>query len=268
MKKTVFTLTLLLSAALITAHEFWLQPGQFIYQWGDIINIKLLVGENFEGENWTGNRNSIQQLHLHLSDATDDMSPYIDTTKGDSLQFALYDEGTYMLSYHSTNKPITLEPAKFLEYLKEDGLQNAIDYRAQHGETDSIGREYYQRSVKTLFQVGNKTTMAWKKPTGLPLDIQPLQNPYELRTGDAPKEISFRILFQQQPLPNQLIKIWHRVNGQTTKKEVLTDADGRIRFPLATTGYWMVSTVKMDRIEGNPEAQWQSYWGSCTFGYQ
>ena len=30
----------------------------------------------------------------------------------------------------------------------------------------------------------------------------------------------------------------------------------------------MVSTVKMIRLENDAKANWQSYWGSCTWGYQ
>jgi hypothetical protein len=30
----------------------------------------------------------------------------------------------------------------------------------------------------------------------------------------------------------------------------------------------MISTVKMERLENDPRANWQSYWGSCTWGYQ
>jgi uncharacterized GH25 family protein len=75
------------------------------------------------------------------------------------------------------------------------------------------------------------------------------------------------VLFNKQPLSNQLIKIWHRVNGQTVKEEMHTNEKGEISFTISTTGKWMVSTVNMIRLQ-NDTAQWQSYWGSCTWGYQ
>lgn len=268
MKKALISFSLLFCVSLITAHEFWLEPERFMYAVGEKVNLRLKVGENFEGENWTGTNSSIQDLQLHLSDATDDLSGYIDSTAGDSLQFSIYDEGTYMVSFRSTNKKITLEPAKFLEYLKEDGLDNAIAYREAHQETDSMGREYYQRSVKTLIQVGEQTSSVFKKTTSLPLDIIPLDNPYDIKKGGGSREVRFKVLFQQQPLPNQLIKVWQRRLGETIMTEVRTDTNGLISIPVFPAGKWMISTVKMERIEGNPEARWQSYWGSCTFGYQ
>src|SRR5574339_572163 len=139
---------LLALATILMAHEFWLQPNKFIYKVGEDINLRLLVGENFEGENWTGNNKSIQSFQLHLNNAMDDLSYQITDSVGDSLQFSIHEEGTYMITYNSANKYIELKPEDFLGYLKEDGLQNAIDYRKENGELDSMGREFYQRSVK------------------------------------------------------------------------------------------------------------------------
>jgi hypothetical protein len=41
-------------------------------------------------------------------------------------------------------------------------LTNAIEYREAHGENDSTGKEYYQRCVKTIFQVGVKHDDSYK----------------------------------------------------------------------------------------------------------
>ena len=269
MKKFFLSVTVILLCSLLSiAHEFWLHPNKFIYQPGDLINIKFLVGENYDGVNWSGNNKSIQSLELHFTNVTDDLAEYITDSTGDSLQFAIYDEGTYLISYNSVNKFIELDPTKFLDYLKEDGLQNAIDYRIAHNETDSAGREYYQRNVKTIFQVGTKATTLYKKETNLPLDIIPMQSPYELNDVDLKPKMTVKVLFQKKPLINQLILVWHRLEGQTVKSEYTTDEKGQISFPMSKDGRWMISTVKMERLNDDPNAQWQSYWGSCTWGYE
>lgn len=266
-KFIVVTATLLLGSFLVLAHEFWLHPDKFIYRTGEIIQVKLMVGENYEGENWSGNNKSIESLQLHMGNLTDDMEAHIGDSTGDSLQFAMYDEGTYLLTYNSKNKFIELEPKKFLEYLQEDGLQNAIDYRAEHHESDSMGREHYQRSVKTIFQVGAKRSLTYKKETNLPLDIIPQQNPYDIKSGATQQSFSVKILFQKKPLASQQVFVWHRLNNHTEKLTLTTDELGLIRFPAKAIGRWMVSTVKMERVTDNPSVQWQSYWGSCTWGY-
>src|SRR4030095_13370693 len=268
MKRKNFGFVVLLTIVpLLMAHEFWLQPNKFIYKVGEDINMRLLVGENFEGENWTGNNKSIKSFQLHLNDAMDDLSYQITDSVGDSLRFSIHEEGTFMITYNSTNKYIELKPEDFLNYLKEDGLQNAIDYRKENGELDSIGREVYQRSVKTLFQVGKATTGLYKKETNLPLDIIPLTNPYTVKKLDKPEGFTVRILFQKQPLAKAVIKVWHRQNNETKKVELTSDEKGEINFPVSPTGIWMVSTVKLVRLPKDSTAQWQSYWGSLTFGY-
>lgn len=251
-------------ATMLMSHEFWLQPDKFIYKAGDDVNLRLLVGENFEGENWTGNNQSVQSFHLHLHDVTDDLSPQVSEEVGDSLQFSIHEAGTYMITYNSTNKHIELKPDEFLAYLKEDGIQDAIDYRNANNETDSIGRENYQRSVKTLFQVGDLINSIHKKQTNLPVDIIPLSNPYKFKRGDT---LTVRILFQKKPLSNSMVKVWHRVNNETEKIELVSNENGEVRFHVKAIGSWMISTVKMIRLPDGNDAQWQSYWGSLTFGY-
>jgi uncharacterized GH25 family protein len=257
---SLFTLYIFLSA-----HEFWLNPDKFIYQRGEKINIKFLVGENFEGENWKGNKGKIQLLKLYYGGVSDDLSKYISEENGDSLQLAQLDEGTNLVAFNNTNTFIELEPAKFNEYLIEDGLTDAMEYRTLNNETGSMGRELYQRCAKTLIQVGNVKDKTFSVATGMPVDIIPLSNPYRLKNNDT---LRVKILFQKQPLADALIKIWRRENNNTTKTNLITDANGEIIFPVSTSGKWMVSTVKMVRLPDGSPADWQSYWGSLTWGYQ
>ena len=267
MKKLLILFTLF---TLLSSHEFWLNPDKFIYDRGAKINVRFLVGENFEGENWNGNQSRIQSLKLYYGGVNDDLSKYISDENGDSIELSMLDEGTPMIAFNSNNSFIELEAAKFNEYLAEDGLQEAIEYRNQHNETDSIGREMYQRCAKTIFQVGKIKDNTYKTATLLPVDIIPLNNPYTLKDNDS---IRVKILFLQQPLSYTLIKIWQRGNNSTTKEELTTNENGEITFPVSVSGKWMVSVVKMIRLPDDAKADpiaigWQSYWGSLTWGYE
>ena len=262
--KNIFLLCLFTLAIPLFAHEFWLQPDKFIYKRGDNVNVKFLVGENFEGDNWSGNITKVKSLKLYFLDVEDDLSAQLSENKGDSLHFSFYDECTAMVTFNSTNSFISLGAKKFNDYLIEDGLQNAIDYRKQNNETDSSSREFYQRSVKTIFQVGAKKNNV-SVVTGLPLDIIPQLNPYTLKSNDS---LSLQILFNKQPLLNNVIKVWHRYHNKTILQQLTTDVNGKIKIKITTNGKWMVSTVKMEHIDNNEKANWQSFWGSCTWGYE
>jgi uncharacterized GH25 family protein len=264
MKKTIACFLVLLVSAWLDGHEFWLEPNRFHFKKGDHIRIRFRVGEHFQGENWTGNRRSVEQLKLYWKNLDDDLSPLLgDSIKGDSLAVQFFDEGTVMVAFESTDKYMRIAPDSFLAYLREDGLQEAIDFRAAHGETDSVGREYYRRNVKTILQVGAEKDIQCTRPTGLPLDIVPLAHPYSLKMGE---NLPLKLLFRGEPVPGQRVKVWHRFQGKTEMKDMETDANGKLVVPVSLRGQWMVSAVRMERI-ARDSADWQSYWGSLTWGY-
>lgn len=263
MKKILLLTVIILAALAVLAHEFWLEPKKFIYKKGETANITFRVGENFTGENWNGNRQKIKSLDFFSNGSKTDMSSAIGDAKGDSLQLTFMQEGTAMIAYNGHNSFIQLEPGKFNAYLKEDGLTEIIEYRKKNDQWDSTGKEFYQRSVKTILQIGKKLTQDYRKPTTLPLDITPNINPYSISDSAG---ISCKLLFKGKPLTSHLCKIWNHYNGKTIMQEKLSDSKGEIRFMVHAKGRWMVSAVKMISSE-DPAAQWQSYWGSATWGY-
>lgn len=265
MKLKTLALSIILIIVLpVLAHEFWLEPQQYIFSRGEEINIRFKVGEGFHGDNWKGHQQKINELKLYYEDIADDLKEGISADEGDSLQFTFFEEQTAMITFNNINSFIELDAAKFNEYLQEDGLTNAIDYRKEHNETDSTGREFYQRSVKTIIQVGSYKTDVFKKQTTLPVDIIPLSHPYKAENNQSMK---VKVLFKGEPLANHKIRVWHKLPSAVKDTSLQSDANGEISFPVTTKGEWMVSCVKIIRLENNPEAQWQSYWGSCTWGY-
>jgi uncharacterized GH25 family protein len=265
MKKKISVWLLTFIVMNVFGHEFWIQPNKFIYRRGESINIKFLVGENFNGENWRDNKDKINSLNLFFADVSDkQLDDNLSTNNGDSLQIEMFDEGTTMITLNTKNSFIDLEAAKFNEYLQEDGLREALEYRQKNGDTLKNGTEYYQRSVKTIFQVGSKMTDAFKQQTDLPVDIIPADNPYNVAKDG---NFKVKVFFQGQKLKNALVKVWHKLDDNVTEKNYATDEQGEIKFFLPTEGEWMVSCVKMVKVDNDPKADWQSYWGSLTWGY-
>jgi uncharacterized GH25 family protein len=266
MKKGGSVFFLLILSAFLNGHEFWLEPIRFILKPGDKVSVKFRVGENFNGENWQGNKSSVEELKLFYKDIDDDLKNLLsDSITGDSLNLQFFDEGTVMVSYQSTNKYIQISADTFQTYLKEDGLQNAFDFRSKNGLTDSIGREFYKRSVKTIFQIGAIKDSSYKKKTGLPLEIIPLIHPYGLKKGQS---LPVKVLFKDSVLANNMVKVWHKLNGKTDMKDLYTDENGRLQVPVSLSGQWMLSVVKMEALSDSSRADWQSYWGSLTWGYK
>lgn len=265
MKKILTFFILLTLYTSLCSHEFWLQPDKFIYNYADIVNVKFLVGENFDGINWSGNNEKIQSLHFYYGGVKDNFADGLTADKGDSLLFRFCHEGTAVITFNSTNSLIELEAQKFNEYLAQDGLDSAAAYRLQNNETDSTGREYYQRSVKTIIQAGGKKDDTYKQETDLPVDIIPQQNPYALKNDDS---LTVKVLFQKKPLSNYKVRVWHKNKGDLLTSNLTTNDKGELKCKIKTAGEWMISTVTMERLINDEKADWQSYWGSCTWGYE
>ena len=222
--KSIFIIFSLLTATLfLAANEFWLQPERFKCRRGETINIRFQVGKNFVGDNWKGNSTRINTLNLYLNDAKDDLTEQLSKQTGDSIQLAMFDEGTAMITFNSLNTFVKIEARRFNDYLKEDGLYNALSDREKNNETNEAGRELYQRSVKTLIQVGKKTNDCFKQITGLPLDIIPLSNPYLLKNNQL---LITKILFNNKPLANYDIRVWHRIRNITQQQQLKTNSKG------------------------------------------
>jgi uncharacterized GH25 family protein len=270
-KKTMLLFCISTLSVLALAHEFWFQPQKFFYTIREVARLRFMVGENFEGENWSGNRDKIQQLtHYTPSGEMIDISAKISSNKGDSLQLPLQEEGTHMVIFNSNNSFLSLDAAKFNDYLKEDGLTNAIAYRQENKEEGKTSTEHYQRSIKTLLQVGYALTDACTKRTSLPLDIIPEQNPYSVTVGakESLLKVRFRVLFKGIPLDSTLVRVFYHLPGTNqVKTDILqTNKKGWVtanRHP----GPYLVTCVHMEHTPNDTEAEWQSYWASLSFEY-
>lgn len=180
-----------------------------------------------------------------------------------------------IVSLANTNKFLSMRADSFQLYLQEDGLDTIIKLRQQRRQTQSRSRELYRRCVKTLIQAGpvELTDKTFSIDTGMPLEIIPIKNPYLIKPNEW---VELRVLFNHKPLANALVRYWTRpfAKGRQlpdTKPEGLTqerqrsDVQGRVRFRLKA-GQNMISLVHMVPAADSKEADWQSYWGSLTFG--
>ncbi len=264
MNRIATAFALLLVASLAVAHEFWLSPSDYFPKLGDVIKLNVFVGENYEGERWGGGSRRIANLKLRTATK---WLPLTATQSDSSVQLPDYkviENGTHVFTLTTNNSFIELEPAKFEEYLKEDGLTNALEYRQKNNESQRNGRELYRRCAKTIVQVGTKTDNTASMRSDLILDIKPIQNPYSL-TKNQPLTCQFR--YDDANLKNTLVRCWRRYEGKTEIEFKQTDNQGFATFelPKKGMGVYMVSTVTMVRLANNPQADWQSTWGSLTF---
>jgi uncharacterized GH25 family protein len=263
-KEIIFTVSILFITGIVLPHEFWLQPKKFKYALNEEMNVAFLVGENFEGEPWDLKKNKIEKLELSHLTKTIDLRLQVNPEAKEKLKYKFIEEGTYLLSMQSNEAFIELDSVRFNKYLKEDGLENALDIRKKTNTLDKPSKEFYSRYVKLFVQAGNKTDDTFKKKTGMRIEIIPKQNPCLLKSGDY---LQCLVLFNGKPSAHQMVKVWNKIGNTTFQQNNYTENDGTIKFPISSKGPWMVSTVVMIPSE-KPGADWQSFWSSLVFGIE
>jgi len=261
----ILSILLVFPATLVAqSHEFWLQPKKFKYAVSEEMKVAFLVGENFEGEPWDLKNNRIEKLELsHLSKVVE-LKALINLNAKEELKHKFVEEGTYLLSAQTNDAYRELGAEKFNDYLKEDGLDYALDLRTKTNALDKPSKEFYTSYVKLLVQAGPKTDETFKKKTGMRIEIIPKQNPYLLKSGDY---LQCLVLFDGKPSAHQMVKVWNKIGNTTFQQNNYTESDGMLKFPISSKGPWMVSTVIMIPSE-RTGADWQSFWSSLVFGIE
>lgn len=118
------------------------------------------------------------------------------------LNFRTGEAGTYVAGVSTTPNSIGMTAEEFNTYLEHEGIKDMLDWRRNNNALEGAAVEKYSKHVKTIFQVGDKRTDDWQTPLGYPIEFMPLDNPYDLNTGD---NLKFRLLLNGKPLANQLV---------------------------------------------------------------
>ncbi len=231
---------------------------------GDRISLYTMVGEKFTGEEWKGKGNRVSSYKHFHKDAVQDLLLSIEPGEAivDLPDFIPLEEGTHLLTLSTTNTFIELEADKFEDYLKEDGLMEAYEFRNTHDEKFKKGRERYRRCAKLLLQAGVETDQTYKKKAGLILEIIPEKNPYDYQE----EAMTFKVLYEGQPLPDAMVRWWHKNGDKIETDSDYTSHKGEVKFNVDKPGLYMISIVHMIRLANDPGADWQSTWSSLVFG--
>ncbi|GAB3238580.1 DUF4198 domain-containing protein [Hymenobacter seoulensis] len=255
------------------AREFWLEPARFFVMPGTKVHVRRLIGENFQGSTWPGQRNRLVcLLHLAPGQPAHQLLPPALPPPPDTLSTTLtfQQPGTHVVALATTEVLSMLPALEFTAYLKKEGLDHALALREQRGEAATPGREAYRRCAKTLVQVGGPertpdTTRTWARPIGLPLELLPEQNPLTLPPNAA---LTVRVLAEGKPVAGQQVVLWRRggVASHALVSKLRSNQNGRVLFRIAGPGEYLISTVRITAAPAGQETDWQSTWSSLTFG--
>ena len=243
----------------LAAHDMWIHPTTFSSDAGEIVGVRLRVGQDLIGDPLPRDPSLINQFVF--VDAAG-RKPLVGRDGADPAGFLrVASPGLLVIGYRSNPSTIEIAPDTFNQYLKEEGLDAIAAMRATRHETGAKAREMFSRCAKSLVSSGPVNEREGDRALGFPFELVAERNPYALRAG---QELPVRLTFEDRPIRGVLVVAMNRQNP-TEKLSARTDADGRVRFLLPKDGMWLIKAVHMVPAAEGSNADWSSFWASLTF---
>ena len=238
------------------AHDFWIEPSNFRPRVGEEVSVALRVGQDFRGDPVPRDDRRIIRFALVSAGGA---KPVGGLPATDPAGVAKIEEaGWSVVAYRSSRSPVKLEPAKFEQYLTEEGLDRILAIRKQRGETDRAGNEVFSRCAKSLLAVP-PVDKGFDRIVGLTLELVAETSP----AAPARDGFHVRLLYEGKPLEGALIVALPQAQPDR-KLRARTGRDGRAALPL-DRGVWLVKAVHMIPAPPDTGAEWESLWASLTF---
>lgn len=243
----------------LSAHDMWIEPATFLPDSGQIVALKLRVGQDLLGDPLPLNPALVNQFVVQ--DAAG-RRPVIGRNGGDPAGLVrVAGNGVLVIGYSSHPSALEQPADKFNQYLKEEGLEAIAALRARRNETGAKARELFSRCAKSLVLAGSPGDAPGDRALGFTLELVAERNPYALRPG---QDLPVRLTYENHPLPGALVVAINRLNP-SEKLSARTDSEGRVRFRLRRDGMWLVKAVHMVPAAAGAKADWASFWASLTF---
>jgi uncharacterized GH25 family protein len=243
----------------LVAHDMWIEPTTFSPELGQIVSLRLRVGQDLVGDPLPLDPSLVNQFVVR--DATG-LKPVVRRDGGDPaglLRVAM--PGLLVIGYRSNPSAIEMAADKFNQYLKEEGLDAVLTVRASRNETGAPAHELFSRCAKSLVFSGSSSEAQGDRPLGFTLELVAERNPYAVRPD---QDLPVRLMYENRPLAGALVVAMNRLNP-ADKLSARTDKDGRVRFKLRPGGMWLIKAVHMVPAPTGSHAEWASFWASLTF---
>lgn len=255
------TFLLVFAASCVQAQDMYLLPEHFVLRPGESFSVGLHSGDFFPDSEYSIPPANLIRGRLSTGGSVGQWEDEGERTVATIA--APLRTGSFCLGVETAPAARELEADDFEAYLADEGANETLLWRSQHGEARRPGRELIRRAAKTLLSV-EKPGPGCDRPLGHPLEIVPLQNPAALGPGDA---LTVRVLFRGAPLRGALINVrWIYADGRMGSLAAgPTDGRGMASLRIEAAGRWKLHTLRLVRRLDRREADWDTYTASLTF---
>lgn len=265
MKRFLWTLGALFLCVLAGwAHDTWLVPDTFLVTPNKPVKVALNTSEDFPTSEAAAAPERIARFEAVTAGGPTAVTGY--RVEGKSLVADVTPgPGLTLVAAVTHPRLIVLELKDFNTYVTEEGLDFIVATRAARGQSYAEGRERYSKIAKlALCAEGGEGDRRYRQPLGLRVEIVPLTDPCTLRVGDL---LVVQVLFDGRPLPNVWVGAGTTgTHGHHYPFRQRTDADGRVLVRFDRPGPWFVRVLHMVPGVNLPDADWESWFSTLTFG--
>lgn len=261
----LFAAILLACPAVVSAHEFWIEPISYEIAAGETLQAHFKNGENFKGSSLSFFDRSAARFDLYAGGVTTPITP----RSGDSPALdvsAPVKDGLVVVVHETTPSMLTYRKwEKFQKFVAHKDFATALNDHVAAGWSQEKFRERYTRHVKALIAVGGGEGA--DVPTGLRTEFVALSNPYEPTFNNNMK---IRLNYEGAPRADAQVEVFARAPDDSVEVSLhRTDSDGIAEVPvLPGYDYLFDAVVLRPAPEGTAELNalvWETYWAALTF---
>lgn len=253
----------LLLALPLAAHDHWIAPSSFRPAVGERVELAVRVGHPAQFEEKVRDPRRIVRFESWAPGASAAQAVLGIDGKPPAGLFKAKATGLHMLAYQSDHAFVEIEPAKYADFLREEGLDDVLAERERRGESALPGRDSYARFDKALLRVADGPADGFGRVVGLPLELVLESDP---SAWQPEQPLRLRLELAGRPLEGRQIKLV-RLSEPHLVELARTDATGRAELRPASAGPYAAFAVHQRRAtpEQALEGDWEGLWASFAF---
>ena len=271
------TVLLVVSAARLIAHDFWLVPDAFALTPGGRIAVRGQTSSLFPSSLSAVAPDRVVAARVVTASTAATVRNV--SISGASLRLTHPPTavGQHLIGVQLAPRTVRESPASFRRYLDLEGAPEARERYERAGLLPPVGGDSitrrYAKYAKTLVEVG-RGPRAFARLLNHPLELVPLSDPSALRVGDT---LRVRLVLLDKPATaahlhagavpaaTALVDTAAARRAAARDVKVETDGSGVAAIVMTQPGLWNIRTLQIVPATKGSGADWDVHWATLVF---